>query len=120
MNILSLTEENYLKAIFAPSGKATGRVLNRPIAVGLKINPATVTGMLRRLHDKNLIEYSRSGGATLAKTGKEIALKVVRKHRLWETCLVQKMEMTRAEVHEVAEQLEHLQSDKFMEQRGNK
>jgi len=58
-------------------------VLNRAIAGELKINPATVTEMLRRLRDKKLVEYSRSGGATLTKTGKEIALKVVRKHRPW-------------------------------------
>ncbi|HTX99750.1 MAG TPA: hypothetical protein VMG09_07000 [Bacteroidota bacterium] len=60
--------------IFALSGKATGRVLNRAIAGELKINPATVTEMLRRLRDKKLVEYSRSGGAALTKTGKDIAL----------------------------------------------
>ena len=67
--------------IIALSGEATGRVLNRAIAGELKINPAMVTEKLRRLRDKKLVEYSRSGGATLTETGKEIALKVVRKHR---------------------------------------
>lgn len=116
MNPLTFAEENYLKAIFVLSGKAPDRVLNRAIAGELKINPASVTEMLRRLRAKKLVEYSRSSGATLTKTGKEVALKVVRKHRLWETFLVQKMEFTWAEVHEIAEQLEHLQSDKLMEQ----
>jgi len=116
MTALTLTEENYLKAIIVLSGRRGGRVTNQAIAGELKINPATVTEMLRRLRNKKLVEYSRSAGATLTKAGKELALKVVRKHRLWETFLVQKMNFTWAEVHEVAEQLEHLRSDKLLEQ----
>ena len=116
MTALTFTEENYLKAIIVLSGRRGGRVTNQAIAGELKINPATVTEMLRRLRNKKLVEYSRSAGATLTKAGKELALKVVRKHRLWETFLVQKMNFTWAEVHEVAEQLEHLQSDKLLEQ----
>ena len=116
MTALTFTEENYLKAIIVLSGRRGGRVTNQAIAGELKINPATVTEMLRRLRNKKLVEYSRSAGATLTKAGKELALKVVRKHRLWETFLVQKMNFTWAEVHEVAEQLEHLRSDKLLEQ----
>ena len=116
MKTLTFTEENYLKAIIVLSGRTRGRVANQSIAGELKINPATVTEMLRRLRDKKLVEYSRSTGAILTKAGKEVALKVVRKHRLWETFLVRKMDFTWAEVHEVAEQLEHLQSDKLIEQ----
>lgn len=116
MKTITFTEENYLKAIYVLSGEATGRIANQSIANRLEINPATVTEMLHRLRDKKLIEYSRPAGASLTRAGKVLATKVVRKHRLWETFLVQKMEFTWAEVHEVAEQLEHLQSDKLMEQ----
>ena len=116
MKTITFTEENYLKAIYVLSGEATGRIANQSIANRLEINPATVTEMLHRLRDKKLIEYSRSDGAKLTKVGKDLATKVVRKHRLWETFLVQKMDFTWAEVHEVAEQLEHLQSDKLMDQ----
>ncbi len=116
MKPLTFTEENYLKSIIVLSGRTRGRVTNQAIAGELKINPATVTEMLRRMREKNLVEYSRSAGATLTKGGKDLALKVVRKHRLWETFLVRKMEFTWTEVHEVAEQLEHLQSDKLIEQ----
>jgi len=116
MKTITFTEENYLKTIVVLSGETSGRIPNQAIANRLEINPATVTEMLRRLRDKELIEYSRSDGATLTRMGKDLALKVVRKHRLWETFLVQKMDFTWAEVHEVAEQLEHLQSDKLMDQ----
>jgi len=116
MKTITFTEENYLKAIYVLSGESTGRIANQSIANKLEINPATVTEMLHRLRDKKLIEYSRPEGARLTKVGKDLATKVVRKHRLWETFLVQKMDFTWAEVHEVAEQLEHLQSDKLMDQ----
>ena len=116
MKTITFTEENYLKAIYVLSGEATGRTANQAIANRLEINPATVTEMLHRLRDKKLIEYSRSDGARLTKVGKDLATKVVRKHRLWETFLVQKMDFTWVEVHEVAEQLEHLQSEKLMDQ----
>ena len=116
MKTITFTEENYLKAIYVLSGEASGRIINLAIANKLGINPATVTEMLHRLRDKKLIEYSRVDGARLTKGGRDLALKVVRKHRLWETFLVEKMDFTWAEVHEVAEQLEHLQSDKLMDQ----
>lgn len=115
MGTLTITEENYLKAIYVLSGEAHGRITNSAIAERLEINPATVTEMLRRLHKKRVIDYNRQEGASLTRVGRNLALKVVRKHRLWETFLVQKMEFTWAEVHEVAEQLEHLRSEKLTE-----
>lgn len=93
-----------------------GRIPNQAIAQSLAINPATVTEMLKKLAEKHWIEYSRSGGATLTQSGMAIALKVIRKHRLWETFLVNKMEFNWDEVHEVAEQLEHIQSEKLLDQ----
>ena len=113
---LSLTEENYLKAIYALSGQPEIRIGNNALAVQLALNPASITEMLRKLHQKNLIDYSRSQGASLTPEGLRLALQVVRKHRLWETFLVQKMEFTWDEVHEVAEQLEHVQSEKLLRQ----
>jgi len=113
---ISITEENYLKAIYALSQSESGKIPNFSIAQNLDINPATVTEMLRKLAEKKWIDYTRTGGATLTEIGKSLALKVIRKHRLWETFLVQKMEFRWDEVHEVAEQLEHIQSEKLLDQ----
>ena len=112
--IISVTEENYLKAIFSATHNTGGRVGNQLIAEKLSINPASVTEMLRKLDDKKLIEYTRSDGAKLTKEGLKAAVKVIRKHRLWETFLVEHLNFKWDEVHEVAEQLEHIQSDKLL------
>ena len=114
--IISHTEENYLKAIYLLGKSEAGRIPNFAIAQSLEINPATVTEMLRKLADKKWIDYNRTNGATLTSEGKALALAVIRKHRLWETFLVQKMEFSWDEVHEVAEQLEHIQSQKLLDQ----
>ena len=113
---LSFTEENYLKAIYLLANEPAHKVANLSIAEKLQINPATVTEMLRKLHDKKLVNYNRAHGASLTKEGEKIALKVLRKHRIWETFLVQNLAFSWDEVHEVAEQLEHIQSDKLLEQ----
>jgi DtxR family Mn-dependent transcriptional regulator len=113
---LSMTEENYLKAIFSLSSAAEGRVSNQLVAERLDVNPASVTDMLRKLHEKRLIDYNRSDGAKLTKEGYKLAVKTVRKHRLWETFLFHKMNFSWDEVHEVAEQLEHIQSDKLLDE----
>ena len=117
--IISQTEENYLKAIFLLSQHEGSRILNYSIAQQLSINPATVTEMLKRLAEKKWIDYTRTDGASLTTAGRYLALQVIRKHRLWETFLVQKMNFTWDEVHEVAEQLEHIQSQKLLDQLAN-
>lgn len=114
--IISITEENYLKAIFSATTLIEGRVGNQLIAEKLTINPASVTEMLRKLDEKKLISYNRTNGAKLTKEGLKAAVKVVRKHRLWETFLVEHLNFTWDEVHEVAEQLEHIQSDKLLDE----
>ena len=114
--IITVTEENYLKAIFSAAHVAEGRVGNQLIAERLTINPASVTEMLRKLDEKKLIEYSRKEGAKLTKEGLKAAVKVIRKHRLWETFLVVHLNFKWDEVHEVAEQLEHIQSDKLIDE----
>ena len=113
---ISITEENYLKAIFSATTLTEGRVGNQLIAEKLTINPASVTEMLRKLDEKKLISYNRTNGAKLTKEGLKAAVKVVRKHRLWETFLVEHLNFTWDEVHEVAEQLEHIQSDKLLDE----
>lgn len=114
---LTSTEENYLKVIFGLSKETDGKskIANLAIADKLNINPATVTEMLRKLYEKKLIEYNRIDGATLTKKGLSLALTIIRKHRLWETFLEQKLCFNWDEVHDVAEQLEHIQSEKLID-----
>ncbi|MDE1192673.1 MAG: metal-dependent transcriptional regulator [Arachidicoccus sp.] len=111
---LSLTEENYLKTIYILSLNEKGKIANLSIAEKLSINSATVTEMLKKLNEKKLIEYNRIDGASLSSMGNKVALKVIRKHRLWETFLVKKLDFSWDEVHEIAEQLEHIQSEKLI------
>jgi len=113
---LTTTEENYLKAIFSINAANECRASNQLIAEKLGVNPASVTDMLRKLDEKRLIDYNRTDGAKLTKEGFKQAVKTVRKHRLWETFLVNTMNFTWDEVHEVAEQLEHIQSDKLTDE----
>lgn len=107
---LSETEENYLKAIFSlgfPNGE---KVNTNAIAGKLSTTPASVTDMLKKLSEKELISYEKYKGVSLSETGELVAKKLVRKHRIWEVFLVDKLGFNWDEVHEVAEQLEHIQS----------
>ncbi|PZP50696.1 MAG: iron-dependent repressor [Pseudopedobacter saltans] len=112
---LSHTEENYLKVIYALERETSGKIQNLSIAEKLDINPATVTEMLKKLQEKKLIDYNRIDGASLSKQGDLIALRIIRKHRLWETFLEEKLHFNWDEVHEIAEQLEHIHSDKLID-----
>lgn len=111
---LSYTEENYLKSIYH-LGSETLHVntSTNSIAEYLSIKPATVTAMLKKLREKKLISYERYGKVSLTKKGNELALHIIRKHRLWEVFLVEKLHFQWDEVHEVAEQLEHIRSEKL-------
>lgn len=113
--MISLTEENYLKAIFHLSEDGTKPVLTNDLAARMHIRAATVTDMLKRLATKKLIAYEKYYGVEITKTGKVEALKIVRKHRLWETFLVNKLNFSWDEVHDIAEQLEHIQSPLLIE-----
>jgi len=116
--MLSQTEENYLKALFHLTSGADGRsgVGTNELAGALGVKPATANDMLKKLKEKKLIAYEKYGKITLAAAGQKYAIEVVRKHRLWETFLYEKLEFTWDEVHEVAEQLEHIRSPKLIEQ----
>lgn len=107
----SFTEENYLKAIYKLSEAAPGTdVSTNGIAEVLQTRPASVTDMLRRLGEKGLLHYQRYRGVSLTAEGRQLALLTIRKHRLWEVFLVQKLGFNWDEVHEVAEQMEHIDS----------
>ena len=115
--MITITEENYLKAIFSLSCDRKGKQLGtNELAGHLNISPATVSSMLKKLKAKGLISYEKYGAISLLEPGKETASLVIRKHRLWETFLVEKLEFTWDEIHEVAEQLEHIKSRKLIDQ----
>lgn len=113
--MLSLTEENYLKAIYHLSHESGEGVSTNAIAEAMQTRAASVTDMIKRLSSKGLVAYEKYHGVVITEAGKSSALGVVRKHRLWETFLVEKLGFSWAEVHEVAEQLEHIQSPLLVE-----
>jgi DtxR family transcriptional regulator, Mn-dependent transcriptional regulator len=113
--MLSFTEENYLKSIYRLSDGGSKAVLTNELAESMHTRAASVTDMVKRLSAKNLISYEKYYGVKITRQGKNAALMIVRKHRLWETFLVEKLQFTWDEVHEVAEQLEHIQSPLLIE-----
>lgn len=115
--MLSLTEENYLKAILQLTINEVNKkeVGTNELASHLSVKPATVTDMLKKLKEKKLVDYQKYGKITLTGEGRRNAVEILRRHRLWETFLYEKLEFTWDEVHEIAEQLEHIQSPKLVE-----
>jgi DtxR family Mn-dependent transcriptional regulator len=113
--MLSFTEENYLKSIYRLSDGGSKAVLTNEIADSMSTKAASVTDMIKKLSAKNLVAYEKYYGVKITSRGKNEALMVVRKHRLWETFLVDKLQFTWDEVHDVAEQLEHIQSPLLIE-----
>lgn len=111
------SEENYLKTIYHLSKNTSSKgVSTNAIAQELQAKPSSVTDMLKKLADKGWVKYTKYQGVSLAPQGQQQALSVVRKHRLWELFLVEKLGFSWSEVHEVAEQLEHIQSQKLIDQ----
>jgi len=108
----SFTEENYLKAMFALSEK-TGEVTVNELSKILNIKMPTVNSMVKKLAGKGLLNYQSYKPFTLTEEGRKTALSIIRKHRLTEMFLVEKMGFGWEEVHEVAEQIEHIHSPKF-------
>ena len=139
--MLSQTEENYLKsllhlamekevggdsgdggargdvgrAVKGDVGGGGGEVGTNELAAYLGVKPASVNDMLKKLKEKKLVNYEKYGKISLTDEGRKKAVDVVRKHRLWETFLYEKFDFTWDEVHEVAEQLEHIQSAKLVD-----
>jgi DtxR family Mn-dependent transcriptional regulator len=111
---LSATEENYIKAIYHLQ-QTDSNVTTNQVAETLRTKAASVTDMLKKLHTKKIVNYEKYQGFTLSAEGRKIALNIVRKHRLWEYFLVEKLQFGWDEVHEVAEELEHISSLKLVE-----
>jgi DtxR family Mn-dependent transcriptional regulator len=112
---LSLTEENYLKAIYHLSEGGTVEVSTNALSDEMQTKPATVSDMIRKLAKKKVISYEKYKGVNIAEPGKQLALHIIRKHRLWEVFLVEKLDFNWDEVHEIAEQLEHIKSPTLVE-----
>ncbi len=109
------SEENYLKAIFHLSRSGSKAVSTNAIAQQMQTKPSSVTDMVRRLSEKGLVNYKKYQGVSLSNAGTKLALSIIRKHRLWEVFLVEKLGFSWDEVHEVAEQLEHIKSEKLID-----
>ncbi|MBL55604.1 MAG: iron-dependent repressor [Flavobacteriales bacterium] len=109
------TTEDYLKAIFKLSGPSKEGVSTNAIAEELSTKASSVSDMVKKLADKGLVNYIKYQGTTLSKEGEQIALHVIRKHRLWEVFLVEKLKFGWDEIHEIAEQLEHIKSAKLID-----
>jgi len=112
---MTLSEEDYLKAIYHLAGQVDSSVSTNSIAEQMKTKPSSVTDMIKKLSDKSLIHYRKYHGVKLTDLGRNTALSIVRKHRLWEVFLVEKLEFSWDEVHEVAEQLEHIKSEQLID-----
>lgn len=114
--MLSYTEENYLKALFKirlDSGVLV--VGTNELALALSVKPATANDMLKKLKEKLLVDYEKYGKITLTKKGEQNAIEIIRRHRLWETFLYEKLAFSWDEVHEIAEKLEHIHSPKLVD-----
>ena len=111
--MLSFSEENHLKSIFHLSTDIESEVSTNSIADDLNTKASSVTEMLKKLGEKNLIVYKKYHGAQLTEMGRKTALNIIRKHRLWEVFLVDKLNFKWDEVQDIAEQLEHIQSEKL-------
>ena len=111
---MTLAEENYLKAIFHIEQETGQGATTSAISKSLNTRAASVSDMLRKLSDKDLISYEKYYGASLTQKGRHSAIMIIRRHRLWETFLVEKLHFGWDEVHEVAEDLEHIKNDQLI------
>jgi DtxR family Mn-dependent transcriptional regulator len=110
----SVSEENYIKSIYHLQ-QETGLVNTNALAAEMNTKAASVTDMLKKLSDKKILLYEKYRGFKLTDNGKKIALSVVRRHRLWEFFLVEKLGFAWDKVHDIAEELEHVSSDELIE-----
>jgi DtxR family Mn-dependent transcriptional regulator len=110
----TLSEENYLKAIYHLEKQINDAVSTNAIAEQIDTKASSVTDMVKKLAEKELANYIKYQGVSLTEEGRLTARSVIRKHRLWETFLVNKLNFSWDEVHEIAEQLEHIKSEKLI------
>ena len=114
--MFTLSEENYLKTIYHLELDTDKGVSTNAIAKKLETKASSVTDMIKKLSEKEVVVYKKYKGVTLTVFGKKTAANIVRKHRLWEVFLVEKLNFSWDEVHDVAEQLEHIKSSKLVDQ----
>jgi len=114
--MITLTEENYIKAIYHLGKYGANTVSTNAIAKEMETKASSVTDMVKKLSEKGYADYKKYQGVILTDLGTDIAISIVRKHRLWEVFLVEKLNFSWDEVHEVAEQLEHIKSKKLISQ----
>lgn len=112
---MTLAEENYIKAIFHLDRELQQEISTNAIADVMQTKPSSVTDMIKKLADKNLLSYKKYQGVTITDDGKKVASMIIRKHRLWEVFLVDKLNFQWDEVHEIAEQLEHIKSSELID-----
>lgn len=110
---MTYSEENYLKVIYHLSNNSGKGITTNAIANEMESKPSSVTDMVQKLAEKDLVIYKKYQGVSLTEKGRFTALMIVRKHRLWEVFLVDKLDFSWDEVHDVAEQLEHIKSEKL-------
>jgi DtxR family Mn-dependent transcriptional regulator len=113
--VRSETIENYLKTIYNLANDNTQVVSNQRLSEKLQINPASVTESLKKLHELKYVIYEKSYGTRLTGAGSKLALAIVRRHRSWETYLQKELGFGWEEVHEIAEELEHVRNDKLIQ-----
>lgn len=111
---MTVSEENYLKVIYHLSLVSPKGVNTNAIAGMLETKASSVTDMIKKLAEKNLVSYIKYQGVSLTEKGMYAAKMIVRKHRLWEVFLVEKLHFSWDEVHEIAEELEHIKSEKLI------
>lgn len=111
---MTFSEENYLKTIYHLTTISDSEVSTNAIAEMMETKASSVTDMLKKLADKDLVNYIKYQGVSLTNKGKLTAKMIVRKHRLWEVFLVEKLNFPWGEVHDIAEQLEHIKSEKLI------
>lgn len=111
---MTYSEENYLKVIYHLSLSASNGITTNSIANIMESKPSSVTDMVQKLAEKELVIYKKYQGVSLTDKGRFTALMIVRKHRLWEVFLLEKLDFSWDEVHDVAEQLEHIKSEKLV------
>lgn len=112
--MMTFSEENYLKTIYHLTSSSNREVSTNEIAEMIATKASSVTDMLRKLADKGLLNYKKYQGVSLTEKGKLSAKMIVRKHRLWEVFLVEKLNFSWDEVHDIAEQLEHIKSEQLI------
>lgn len=112
---MTSSEENYIKGIFHLSQGGQHAITTSALAEKMETKPSSVTDMVKRLSEKGLLHYKKYQGVRLTEKGTGHALKVIRKHRLWEVFLVDKLDFAWDQVHEVAEQLEHIESEMLVD-----